>query len=216
MKKNAPILVTDFDGTMARQDFYQLVRANFTFRENYWQEYLDGKLTHFEALKRYFRDIHCDEKTIEALLPKMEFDADAPDAIRQWESKEGRIVVVSAGCEWYIRKIFAAHHLSLELHANPGSFHPSTGLEMKLPPPSPYFCLDRGVNKEAVVQDMLKLSDRVSFAGDGIPDFAAAMLVEPSRRFARGWLAERLKKEGHTFQSFEKWSEIIPRLIQEL
>lgn len=201
---------------MARQDFYQLVRKNFTFHEDYWQEYLDGKLTHFEALVRYFRDIRCDKQTIESLLPQMEFDADAPTVIREWESKGGKIVVVSAGCEWYIRKIFEAHHVSLELHANPGSFHPETGLKMELPPHSPYLCLDRGVNKEAVVKDMLKISDYVSFAGDGIPDFEAAMLVAPSRRFARGWLAEHLKKEGHPFQAFDRWSEIIPRLLKEL
>jgi 2-hydroxy-3-keto-5-methylthiopentenyl-1-phosphate phosphatase len=68
------------------------------------------------------------------------------------------------------------------------------------------------VNKTAIVQDALKRSDRVAFAGDGRPDFRPALLVRPQLRFARGWLAEALSERGEKFHLFECWSEIADQL----
>ena len=46
------VLVTDFDGTMTRRDFFQLVveRLLPPGTPDYWGEYLAGRITHFEAL----------------------------------------------------------------------------------------------------------------------------------------------------------------------
>jgi 2-hydroxy-3-keto-5-methylthiopentenyl-1-phosphate phosphatase len=70
------------------------------------------------------------------------------------------------------------------------------------------------VNKVAIVQDALQRSDRVAFAGDGRPDLRPALLVPPSLRFARGWLAETLSERGEKFHPFERWSEIADQLLK--
>jgi 2-hydroxy-3-keto-5-methylthiopentenyl-1-phosphate phosphatase len=83
---------------------------------------------------------------------------------------------------------------------------------MSLPERTPFFSPTKGVNKAAIVQDALKRSDLVAFAGDGRPDLRPAILVRPELRFARGWLAEALSERGEIFHPFECWSEIADRL----
>ena len=53
------ILVSDFDGTMTRRDFYQLAVERLLPPDvpNYWAEYRAGRMTHFEALQAYFAAI---------------------------------------------------------------------------------------------------------------------------------------------------------------
>ena len=50
------VLVSDFDGTMTRRDFYQLVAERLLppGTPDYWREYRAGRLTHFDALNAYF------------------------------------------------------------------------------------------------------------------------------------------------------------------
>ena len=67
----------------------------------------------------------------------------------------------------------------------------------------------------AVVKDALKQSNRVAFAGDGRPDLAPALLVEPRRRFAKHWLAKKLQEIGEPYQPFETWSDVANALAKE-
>ena len=83
---------------------------------------------------------------------------------------------------------------------------------MSLPERSPFFSPSKGVNKVAIVQDVLQRSDRVAFAGDGRPDLRPALLVPLQLCFARGWLAEALGERGEKFHPFERWSEIADQL----
>lgn len=50
------VLVTDFDGTVTRRDFFEIVRARWPAPpgDDPWELYLAGKLTHFGALQRIF------------------------------------------------------------------------------------------------------------------------------------------------------------------
>ena len=47
------VLVTDFDGTMTRRDFYRVSLARLAppGTHDYWEDYLAGRLTHFKALQ---------------------------------------------------------------------------------------------------------------------------------------------------------------------
>jgi hypothetical protein len=46
-----------------------------------------------------------------------------------------------------------------------------------------------------------------------LPDLAAARLVEPGLRFARGALAAALRTEGQAFRRFERWSDVAGALL---
>ncbi|MBE7500301.1 MAG: HAD-IB family phosphatase [Verrucomicrobiales bacterium] len=207
------ILVSDFDGTITRFDFYDLVsRAYPEIAGGFWQQYEAGEITHFEALRRIFAGIRAPEAELVAILREMEIEPRLAEAVALLEQRGWRIIVASAGCDWYIRRLLAEAGVGLEVHANSGSYSPTTGLAMRLPDPSPVFSAELGINKVAVVREAMKIACGVAFAGDGRPDLAPALLVRPELRFARKWLARKLTEIGEAFQPFESWLDIAVAL----
>ena len=211
------ILVSDFDGTMTKFDFFDLARRDLPSAadHDFWQDYVDGRITHFEALAGIFASIRTDGPTLEDLVNRMELDPALPDAVARLRAAGWEIVVASAGCDWYIRRLLSKAGVELEVHANPGVFAPETGLVLTLPEQSPYFKRETGIDKPAIVRAALARDPNAVFAGDGRPDLAPASLVKPDRRFATGWLAHHLRKTGDSFHPFETWSQIADSLLEE-
>jgi 2-hydroxy-3-keto-5-methylthiopentenyl-1-phosphate phosphatase len=207
------ILVSDFDGTITSFDFYDLVSREFPeIAGNYWQQYEAGEISHFEALRRIFAGIRAPEEKILGIVRAMRIEPRLAEAVTLLETQGWNVIVASAGCSWYIERLLSEANISLEVRANPGSYSPAKGLEMRLPEQSPFFSAHLGVNKVAVVREALRRSSRVAFAGDGRPDLAPALLVRPELRFARKWLAKKLAEIGEDFQPFESWFEIARAL----
>jgi 2-hydroxy-3-keto-5-methylthiopentenyl-1-phosphate phosphatase len=210
------LLVSDFDGTMTRHDFYQLTVGRLLPPDvpNYWADYRAGRVTHFEALRRYFAAIRAPEADVLAVAQAMELEPDLPALLADLRAAGWEVVVASAGCDWYIHRLLAAAGVEVELHANPGRFVRGRGLLMELPAGSPYYSAEFGVDKSAVVRAALAAGRRVAFAGDGYPDAAAARLVPPELRFARAALAEALADEGLPFRPFDRWADVARTLAR--
>jgi len=215
MTSTGGILVSDFDGTMTRHDFYDLVRKQWPPRQgdDPWEQYVAGRVTHFQALAEIFARIRTDEATLGGLVERMELDPALPGVIAQLRDKGWTVEVASAGCEWYLLRLLRAAGLALPVHANPGAFAPATGLAMSLPAPSPFFSPSTGIDKSGVVRDALRRNANVAFAGDGRPDLEPSLLVPPGRRFARGWLAGELRRLRERFIPFTNWTEIAHHLL---
>jgi 2,3-diketo-5-methylthio-1-phosphopentane phosphatase len=209
------VLVTDFDGTLTRQDFYRLAIEHLIppGTHNYWADYRAGRITHFEALQRYFASIRLSEADVLAVVDRMELDPNLAKHVRHLADAGWNVVVTSAGCDWYIRRLLAAANVDIEVHANPGRFVPGQGLVMELPTASPHFSPTLGIDKAGVVRRYLAEGRTVAFAGDGFPDADAARLVPETLRFARADLADALTDEGLPFVPFEVWSDIAHRLL---
>ncbi len=204
------LLVTDFDGTMTRHDFYRLA-AQYLLPPNlpdYWGQYRAGELTHFEALQAIFASIRADRATVLAVVDQMELEPDLPAALDRLKQAGWDVVVTSAGCDWYIQILLAKTGVDLPVWANPGHFEEGCGLLMQLPSSSPYFSPSLGIDKAGIVREATRSGCRVAFAGDGFPDIDAARLVPAQLRFARDDLATALSQEGLAFQPFDRWSEI--------
>jgi 2-hydroxy-3-keto-5-methylthiopentenyl-1-phosphate phosphatase len=211
------ILVSDFDGTITQFDFYDLVSREYPeIGGNYWQQYEAGELSHFEALRRIFAGIRAPEAKILEIIRAMRIEPRLAEAVALLEAQGWQVIVASAGCAWYIQHLLADANVSLEVRANPGSYSPARGLEMRLPEPSPFFSAQLGVNKLAVVREAYRRCYKVAFAGDGRPDLAPALLVPPEMRFARKWLAKKLVEIGEGFQPFESWFEIAQALARNV
>jgi 2-hydroxy-3-keto-5-methylthiopentenyl-1-phosphate phosphatase len=208
------IFVSDFDGTLTRNDFFDLVRKRWPFppEDDPWEKFVAGEITHFEALSRIFVSIRTSEASLLELVESMELDLALAESVRALEESGWEVVIASAGCEWYIQRLLSKAGVSVSVYSNPGTFNPERGLQMSLPERSPFFSPETGVSKVAIVQDALKRSDCVAFAGDGRPDLEPALLVPPQLRFARGWLAEDLSERGEGFHRFERWSQIADQL----
>lgn len=107
-----------------------------------------------------------------------------------------KVVVTSAGCDWYIRRLLGEAGVEVEVHSNPGRFVEGRGLLMEVPAGSPYLSPTLGVDKAAVVRGCLAAGRPVAFAGDGYPDAGPARLVPDGLRFARDALAAVLRAEA--------------------
>src|SRR5262249_35056412 len=124
-----------------------------------------------------------------------------------------KVVVTSAGCDWYIRRLLAAAGVKVEVHANPGRFEAGKGLLMEMPTGSPYLSPTLGVDKARIVRSHLEAGRTVAFAGDGFPDRESARLVPGDFRFARGDLADVRQREGQPFHPFDTWSDVARVLL---
>ena len=211
------VLVSDFDGTMTKFDFFDLARRDLPSAadHDFWQDYVSGQITHFEALAGIFGSIRADWAGIERVLAGMQLDLTLKDSVARLRAAGWDVVVASAGCGWYIERLLRQAGVELEVHANPGEFAPETGLKLALPTTSPYFKRETGIDKPAIVRAALARDPRAVFAGDGRPDLAPALLVRPQCRFATGWLAHHLKNVGEPFRPFETWSQIADALLEE-
>ena len=207
-------LVSDFDGTMTRRDFFKLAIGHLLPPDvpDFWSEYRAGRITHFEALRRYFAEIRASEAEVLAVVDQMELDPCLPQVLAALRQAGWRVIVTSAGCDWYIRRLLAKAGVELEVYSNPGRFVPGRGLQMEMPLGSPFLSPSLGIDKAQVVRRHLQQGRTVAFAGDGFPDEEAALLVPGSLRFARGDLADVLKHKGEPYQGFETWSQIAERL----
>jgi 2-hydroxy-3-keto-5-methylthiopentenyl-1-phosphate phosphatase len=158
-------------------------------------------------------------------LAGMCFSPGARSAIEELAAGGWAVVVVSAGCEWYIRRHFLANGIPVSdkceprqagdvvILACPGAFVPGQGLQIRMPTRHPYVSHSTGVDKLAFTRALLERYEDVAFAGDGRPDRAPALEVRAERRFATGWLADDLEEERIPFHRFTVWSEIAGTLL---
>lgn len=210
------ILVSDFDGTISKYDFYDLACQAFPdIAGNFWAQYEAGEITHFEGLRRIFERIRAPEQRLLNIIENMQIDPKTAQMIALCRKNGWDVTVASAGCDWYIKKLLKSQNIDLELHANHGEYIEGQGLLMTLPTESRFFSQEVGINKLAVVKEALVQYRYVAFAGDGRPDLAPALLVPPQRRFARNWLAKKLIELGESFHPFDNWSQVVLQLQKQ-
>ena len=211
------VLISDFDGTITTNDFYDLVVQRLLKPEDIapWQDYLAGRITHFTALQRIFAKIRATEEQILAVAADMRPDPNLAKAVADLRLAGWEIVVASAGCEWYISRILASAKVELEVHSNPCSYQPDGSLGMEEPRSSPFYCPETGIDKPAIVRFYQQQGDVVAYAGDGYTDLPAALLVRPEWRFARSALAESLQERREGFTPFQVWSEVAKAVLNK-
>ena len=209
------ILVSDFDSTVTRHDFYNLVRERWPIppEDDPWEQYVTGTITHFEALAQIFSRIRTSEAELRDIADSMELDPAFASSVHALQENGWEVIIASAGCAWYIDYLLARTGVSIKVYSNPGTFDPASGLQMTLPVDSPFLDPSTGVDKLAITRDALQRSAFVAFAGDGRPDFAPSLLVPSGRRFARGWLAGALEESGEPFLPFASWEAIARTLL---
>src|SRR5262245_18376683 len=117
--RSSGVLVSDFDGTMTQHDFYKLAIETLLppGTPDYWADVRAGRMTHFEALRRYFSRIRASESEVLAVVDRMELDPYLPQAIRDLRQAGWQVIVASAGCAWYIQRLLALAAVDLEVHA---------------------------------------------------------------------------------------------------
>lgn len=208
------VFVTDFDGTLTATDFFELVRKRWPLDPDPWEDCLAGKLPHIVAIAQVFAAARGPESGLIGLIDRLGIDPAAGDAFRALRAGGWRVVIASAGCDWYIRKVVARLGAEAEIYANPGRYDEARGLLMEPPNGSPFLHPRFGLDKSAVVRHFAAGGLPVAFAGDGTPDLAPALMVPPHLRFARAWLADTLASRGEGFRPFARWPDIATYLLE--
>jgi len=209
------VLVTDFDGTLTAVDFFELVRQRWPLDPDPWEDCLAGRLPHIIAIAQVFAAARGPESGLLDLIDNLGIDPAAGAAFRDLQAAGWRVVVASAGCDWYIRKVLERLGVEAEVYANPGRYDEARGLLMEPPHGSPFQHPRFGLDKSAVLKHCAASGLPVAFAGDGTPDLAPALLVPPHLRFAKAWLAETLAARGEGFRPFTRWPEIAHALLAD-
>lgn len=214
--RTTKVLVTDFDGTLAGEDFYNLFVSRLypPGAPDYWSECVAGRITHFEALRNIFAYAPVGEAALLDLLKDMRLPPDLPQRVAKLRERGWRVVVASAGSRWYIERLLAMAGVSLPIHANGGRLIDGR-LVMEMPE-DPTFRDDyAGIDKAKIVRSFSIDGATVAFAGDGATDVAPALAVPATLRYARGYLADVLKQRREPFQRFRTWGDIADALTAE-
>lgn len=205
------VFVTDFDGTLTRTEFYQLVGDV----PDLWAAFREGRVSHVRAMALYCAAAGTDEAAARALAGRLEPDPRFGELVRALHAAGWEVVVASAGCDWYIRIALAGFGVDVPVVSNRGTWVPGRGIVLEAPTDSPYYDAEVGVSKAAVVRAALTRADRVAYAGDGVTDLPAALLVPPELRFAKSDLARELKGRGERFRPFDHWAEAAGAVLAE-
>lgn len=211
------VFITDFDGTMTVVDFFKLALEKLPEGAmEPWSRFEQGKCGHFQALQEIFAMLREDQASYDKILINMSFYDCASAALDTLHRADWQVEIASAGCSWYISRILKQHGIDIPLHANPGYVSEQGALIMQEPLDSPFYTPDIGINKGAVVNHYLTTGATVAYAGDGRPDLEPILMVPPEYRFATGWLAEELTRQGQQFTPFANWCEIADHLTERI
>jgi 2-hydroxy-3-keto-5-methylthiopentenyl-1-phosphate phosphatase len=208
------LLISDFDGTMTAKDYF-IALCERHVPDGGLQHFEDwrlGKTTHFEAMRNIFASAAPGEAALLGLMRETDIDPKLANAVAALRAADWDVVVVSAGCGWYIERILKEAGVDAIVHASPGRIEEGR-LIMERPTTSPFYSETTGIDKEAVVRDAVERGWTVAFAGDGLLDLAPASLVPENLRFARAELARALTERGQKFQPFARWSDIARKLV---
>lgn len=210
MKKT--VLISDFDGTISKADFFHMVIDRLLKKEDIkpWNDYLEKKITHVEALARIFAKVRLSREEMDDFIQTIEIDEYVPQTFELCKQLDIPIYICSAGMDYYILKRIPdlIEKYNITVIANRAQYSQETGFDMRrLPEDSPFYNYEIGVSKEGLVEHLKKQGFYVIFAGDGRPDIKAAKIADTV--FAKDMLLELCKEKNIKTLVFNDFSNII-------
>lgn len=208
-------LVSDFDGTISKEDFFYYVIDNHLSPEDIspWKDYQAGKITHVEGLRRIFSKISMSESDLKTFILGLPIEEHFLETLKFCNDNNIDFYVLSAGSDYYIKIIFDKFNVSdkLQLFSNPSVYEKDGGIKI-LPSDetSLFYSEDYGINKKLALMNIKQKYEKVIFAGDGTPDFEAAKLADIV--FARGDLLKLCKQNNIKTEKFESYNNILEYL----
>jgi 2,3-diketo-5-methylthio-1-phosphopentane phosphatase len=200
-------VVTDFDGTVTREDVAEILLREFT--GDGWlaveNEFRAERIGVREAMEREFALLGQDrEALLEVVDRRAELDPEFPEFVREAAAAGVGVEIASEGLEFYVAHLLGKWRLPLPFRANREVW--AAG-RMRLDHPfADATCRLCGTCKMGRVLQLRAAGKRVAFVGDGHSDLCPA--VEADRVYAKGHLAALCRREGIEFIPFEDFGDV--------
>src|SRR5262250_3848817 len=135
------IFISDYDGTMTDKDFYSLLAERYVpgGTPDYFAQYREGRITHFDAMAAYFAFAPTEEQQLEDLLTASQADPELGASAALLQRAGWELWVVSAGSSWYVERVLRGAGVKATVYSNPGRLERGRGLVLeKLDRSSPF------------------------------------------------------------------------------
>ena len=211
LHNNKLVFVSDFDGTISKRDFFAYVTQEILTPSDMkpWYEYKSGLITHVEALNRIFNKIRMSVQDFDKFIDTIEIEEYFEKTVFFCNDNQIDFYVVSAGADYYINRILGNLNLldKVEIITNPSKYSQDRGLELfPVDKSHELYDLDLGISKKSFVQNLQAEGYKVIFAGDGMPDIAAASVADIV--FAKDYLIELCEKDNLKYNKFMSYQDI--------
>jgi 2-hydroxy-3-keto-5-methylthiopentenyl-1-phosphate phosphatase len=199
--------VSDFDGTISKQDFYWLViNKYFPEGQELFDKWKRAELLDIDFLSEVFASIHQDEDQIIADILSIPIDEHVPSFIKKVQENNGDFYVLSAGTDYYIYHILKKYGIhNVKVFSNEGYFHEKNVL-MNIDENHRHYSKRYGIDKSKVILELREQYEHVYFAGDSEPDSHPAAHADVT--FAKDGLQDILKEKQIPFVAVETFAEI--------
>ena len=201
-------LVSDFDGTISDDDFFNYVTRRYLNDDALepWREYLNGRKKHFDALAEIFAELRVPQKEFDQFINTIVIDKSFLELAEFCALRKVPVFICSAGSDYYIRHRLKddMERLNITLISNSGTYDEKKGLVIR--PNRDYYDSELGVSKAEVVQELCRQGFYVVYCGDGAPDIKAAAAAQ--KVFARSRLYELCRQYGVPAEKLENFDNV--------
>lgn len=213
MKKSNLIILTDFDGTITKQDVCYLLLDKFA--KFHWQEtdrqWVDGRLSTEEAYKKLLKSIDITKNEFDGFIETVEIDKKFKDFFKVCKKNNVRVEIVSDGLDYYIKKILEREGLAeIPFYSNKLTFKGDKWI-LKFNKESHKYCPRKdnpcGFCKRMVVEARKNEGYKIIFIGDGPSDRCPA--TEADIVFAKGFLKNFCIENKILFYEFADFRDVI-------
>ena len=212
--KNKIVLISDFDGTISKKDFFHMVIGELLKdKQNMlkpWEDYLAGKIKHIDALSGIFSRIHLSQEELDKFISTIEIDKYFYDTAQFCFDNKIPFYICSAGTNYYIKKRIPVElkKYNIVLISNDAEYSPETGMKLIAPSEDSYYYNENtGVSKQAIVKKFKDDGFVTVYAGDGKPDLKSARIADVV--FAKDLLLDLCKKENIKTEKFDTFNDIL-------
>ncbi|WP_421378416.1 MtnX-like HAD-IB family phosphatase [Bacillus salacetis] len=212
MKKWA--FVSDFDGTISEQDFYDLVIENhYNEGKDLYKQWKNGDMKDIDFLREVFRNINDKEENVINEIRDLPIDEYAMSFIENVQANGGDFFILSAGTDYYINHLLDHYKIeNVKVYSNEG-YYKDQGVHLNLDKSHPHYHERYGIDKSKVIQDLHKEYETVHFIGDSEPDTHPAEHADLV--FAKKALQKMLSERNIDFIAVDTFKDVERYLTAE-
>lgn len=208
------LFISDFDGTISKQDFYKHIMKKYMpeKEKTLYVQFKAGEILDIDFLNNIFMTMDITEDDLKKEIQELEIDPEFFKALELIKQMGGELIILSAGCAYYIKKILHHHGVSyIPVYSSDGMYKEG-GLHITPDVNSPFYSPRYGIDKVGVVQHFRNQYDYVMYAGDSAPDYKASLLADI--RFAKDELIPLLDEAGEKYIKMESFSDVVKFLLE--